>query len=156
VAGVERQELFKKEINLDNIGSLEDRYAMNVLLYGVPDGRRSGPKTMLGLDRSCLLPGNGGYSAPSLQWRREMSARGRQEELNEKSHERTDIPVEIQTRMECKCSISNVDLKEKLFQRKKMSNGVRFEVFTAVTMKNAVFGDVTPCGSSKIRGFGRT
>jgi hypothetical protein len=26
-------------------------------------------------------------------------------------------------------------------------NCVRFEVFTAVTMKNAIFWDVTPCGS---------
>jgi hypothetical protein len=26
---------------------------------------------------------------------------------------------------------------------------VRFEVFTAVTMKNGVFCDVTPCGSCK-------
>jgi hypothetical protein len=26
---------------------------------------------------------------------------------------------------------------------------VRFEVFTAVTKKNVVFWDVTPCGSSK-------
>jgi hypothetical protein len=26
---------------------------------------------------------------------------------------------------------------------------VKFEVFTAVTMKNAVFLDVTPCGSCK-------
>jgi hypothetical protein len=26
---------------------------------------------------------------------------------------------------------------------------VRFEVFTALTMKNGVFGDVTPCGSCK-------
>jgi hypothetical protein len=31
--------------------------------------------------------------------------------------------------------------------------GVRFEVFTAVTMKNAVFWDVTPCGSCKNRHF---
>jgi hypothetical protein len=31
---------------------------------------------------------------------------------------------------------------------------VRFEVFTAVTVKNAVFWDVTPCGSSKNRSFG--
>jgi hypothetical protein len=29
-----------------------------------------------------------------------------------------------------------------------------FEVFTAVTMKNAVFWDVTPCGSCKNRRFG--
>jgi hypothetical protein len=33
---------------------------------------------------------------------------------------------------------------------------VRFEVFTAVTMKNAVFWDVTPCGSCKNRPFGGT
>jgi hypothetical protein len=33
---------------------------------------------------------------------------------------------------------------------------VRFEVFTAVTMKNAVFWDVRPCGSYKNRHFGGT
>jgi hypothetical protein len=33
---------------------------------------------------------------------------------------------------------------------------VRFEVFTAVTMKNCVFWDVTPCGSCKSRRFGGT
>jgi hypothetical protein len=33
---------------------------------------------------------------------------------------------------------------------------VRFEVFTAVTMKNYVFWDVTPCGSCKDRRFGGT
>jgi hypothetical protein len=33
---------------------------------------------------------------------------------------------------------------------------VRFEVFTAVTMKNDVFWDVTPCGSCKNRHFGGT
>jgi hypothetical protein len=33
---------------------------------------------------------------------------------------------------------------------------VRFEVFMAVTMKNAVFWDVMPCGSSKNRRFGGT
>jgi hypothetical protein len=33
---------------------------------------------------------------------------------------------------------------------------VRFEVFTAVTMKKGVFWDVTPCGSCKIRRFGGT
>jgi hypothetical protein len=31
---------------------------------------------------------------------------------------------------------------------------VRFEVFTAVTMKNGVFWDVTPCDSCKNRRFG--
>jgi hypothetical protein len=35
-------------------------------------------------------------------------------------------------------------------------NYVRFEVFMAVTMKNAVFLDVIPCGSCKNRRFGRT
>jgi hypothetical protein len=33
---------------------------------------------------------------------------------------------------------------------------VRFEVFTAVTMKNGVFWVVTPCGSCKDRRFGGT
>jgi hypothetical protein len=33
---------------------------------------------------------------------------------------------------------------------------VRFEVSTAVTMKNGVFWDVTPCGSCKTRRFGGT
>jgi hypothetical protein len=33
---------------------------------------------------------------------------------------------------------------------------VRFEVFTAVTMKNGVFCVVTPCGSCKNRRFGGT
>jgi hypothetical protein len=32
-----------------------------------------------------------------------------------------------------------------------MTKIVRFEVFTAVTMKNGVFWDVTPCGSCKTR-----
>jgi hypothetical protein len=32
---------------------------------------------------------------------------------------------------------------------------VRLEVFTAVTMKNGVFCDVTPCGSCKNRRLGR-
>jgi hypothetical protein len=31
---------------------------------------------------------------------------------------------------------------------------VRFDVFKAVTMKNGVFWDVTPCGSCKNRRFG--
>jgi hypothetical protein len=33
---------------------------------------------------------------------------------------------------------------------------VRFEVFTAVTMKNGGFWDVMPCGSCKNRRFGGT
>jgi hypothetical protein len=37
-----------------------------------------------------------------------------------------------------------------------MRNCVRFEVFAAVTMKNGVLWDVTPCGSCKNRRFGGT
>jgi hypothetical protein len=33
---------------------------------------------------------------------------------------------------------------------------VRYEVITAVTMKNGVFWDVVPCGSCKNRRFGGT
>jgi hypothetical protein len=33
---------------------------------------------------------------------------------------------------------------------------VRFEIFMAMTMKNCVFWDVTPCGSCKNRRFGGT
>jgi hypothetical protein len=35
-------------------------------------------------------------------------------------------------------------------------NYVRFEVFTAVTMKNGEFWNVMPCGSCKNRRFGGT
>jgi hypothetical protein len=41
-------------------------------------------------------------------------------------------------------------------KRQLKSNYVRFEVSTAVTMKNAVFWEVTPCGSCKNRRFGGT
>jgi hypothetical protein len=37
-----------------------------------------------------------------------------------------------------------------------LNKDVTFEVFTAVTMKNCVFWDVTPCGSCKNRRFGGT
>jgi hypothetical protein len=36
------------------------------------------------------------------------------------------------------------------------SHHVRFEVFTAVTMKNAVFWDKVPCRSCVNRRFGKT
>jgi hypothetical protein len=38
--------------------------------------------------------------------------------------------------------------------RKPSISNVRFEVFTAVTMKNAIFWDVMPCGSCRNRRFG--
>jgi cytidine deaminase len=34
-------------------------------------------------------------------------------------------------------------------EHKVFNSYVRFEVFTVVAMKNAVFSDVTPCGSCK-------
>jgi hypothetical protein len=40
--------------------------------------------------------------------------------------------------------------------QKQDRNYVRFEVFTAVTMKNAVFWDVAPCRSGVTRRFGGT
>jgi cytidine deaminase len=36
------------------------------------------------------------------------------------------------------------------------NTSIRFEVFKAVTMKNDIFWNVTPCGSCKNRHFGRT
>jgi hypothetical protein len=42
------------------------------------------------------------------------------------------------------------------FKKENIAEGVRFEVFTPVTMKNCVFWDVTPCGSCKNRRFGGT
>jgi hypothetical protein len=43
-----------------------------------------------------------------------------------------------------------------LYSLPSMITIVRFEVITAVTMKNGVFWDVTPCGSCKNRRFGGT
>jgi hypothetical protein len=46
--------------------------------------------------------------------------------------------------------------KLKPIRRETVIAYVRFELFTAVTMKNGVFWDVTPCGSCKNRRFGGT
>jgi hypothetical protein len=43
-----------------------------------------------------------------------------------------------------------------IIETEKSGKGVRFEVFTAVTMKIGVFWVVTPCGSCKNRRFGGT
>jgi hypothetical protein len=54
-------------------------------------------------------------------------------------------------------SSDTLALTLKLFYALQTSiNCVRFEVFTAVTMKTGVFWDVTPCGSCKNRRFGGT
>ena len=42
------------------------------------------------------------------------------------------------------------------FQCRQSMQHVRFEVFTAVTMKKAVFWDVAPCRCGVIRRFGGT
>jgi hypothetical protein len=52
--------------------------------------------------------------------------------------------------------VSNEKCELLLFGGKVISERVRFEVFTAVTMKNGVFWDVTPCGSCKNPRFGGT
>jgi hypothetical protein len=40
-----------------------------------------------------------------------------------------------------------------IYTNKQTNKHVRFEVFTAVTMKKGVFWDVAPCGSCKNRRF---
>jgi hypothetical protein len=52
--------------------------------------------------------------------------------------------------------ISVSDYASPFFTSKFFLVNVRFEVFTAVTMKNDVFWDITPCGSCKNRRFGGT
>jgi hypothetical protein len=47
-------------------------------------------------------------------------------------------------------------VNENIIELKQISARLRFEVSTAVTMKNAVFGDMTSCGSCMNRRFGRT
>jgi membrane carboxypeptidase/penicillin-binding protein len=53
-------------------------------------------------------------------------------------------------------SNNNHNSTDRITQSTTYLNDVRFEVFTAVTMKNAVFWDVTPCGSCENRRFGGT
>jgi hypothetical protein len=53
------------------------------------------------------------------------------------------------TRLDMQCSLSYRKLAYYLVRR----TYVRFEVFTAVTMKNGFFWDVPPCGSCMNRGF---
>jgi hypothetical protein len=57
---------------------------------------------------------------------------------------------------EMKMSECSIDHSEKILSEKMLMSVVRLEVFTAVTMKNGVFWDVTPCGSCKNRRFGGT
>jgi hypothetical protein len=48
----------------------------------------------------------------------------------------------------------HVHMEHSVLLRAFLYDCVRFEVSTAVTMKNAMFWDVTPCGSCKNRRFG--
>jgi hypothetical protein len=48
-----------------------------------------------------------------------------------------------------RCLIVELDSGNKL-------QHITFEVFTAVTKEDAVFSDLTPCGSCKNRSFGGT
>jgi hypothetical protein len=54
---VEQQALFKKQLNFDIVWSLEDRYRERCL-YGIAEGHRRGPETMLAPGRSCLPAGS--------------------------------------------------------------------------------------------------
>jgi hypothetical protein len=54
------------------------------------------------------------------------------------------------------CCAKKFDVKCILASRTFTLFVVRFEVFTAVAMRNAVFWDVTPCGSCKNRRLGGT
>jgi hypothetical protein len=56
---------------------------------------------------------------------------GSKNKTTKKMHEATDFSV----------------VRFEVFTAVTMKNVVRFEVFTAVTMKNGVFWDVAPCGS---------
>jgi hypothetical protein len=47
-------------------------------------------------------------------------------------------------------------ITEACLSKNEMSDCACFEVFTAVTMKNAIFWDAEPCGSCKSPGFGVT
>jgi hypothetical protein len=58
--------------------------------------------------------------------------------------------------MMMKINITFLSLRKQTLCVKKESINVRFEVFTAVTMKNGIFWVVTPCGSCKNRRFGGT
>jgi hypothetical protein len=53
-------------------------------------------------------------------------------------------------------SITKLDVFQPHFEKQSYTKVVRLEVFTAVTMKNGVFWDVTPCGSCTNRRFGGT
>jgi hypothetical protein len=52
---------------------------------------------------------------------------------------------------------SIIDIAVRAFRKTVFfDRNTRFEVFTAVTMKNGVFWNITPCGSFKNRRFGGT
>jgi hypothetical protein len=89
-AAVEWQELREKEINVDNISSLEDRYREQRLIVQRRRGERSGPKTVLGPGRSSLPPASVSYVTPSLPFEKEKFVRSqaRTTLLEEPSEER--------------------------------------------------------------------
>jgi hypothetical protein len=52
--------------------------------------------------------------------------------------------------------VKDLQQQRKIYLKVTNKINVRFEVYTAVAMKNVVFWDVTPCGSCKNRRFGGT
>jgi hypothetical protein len=59
-------------------------------------------------------------------------------------------------RMVLRCAFVEIPEVWKCALKMNIIWAVRFEVFTAVTMKNGVFWVVTPCGSCKNQRFGGT
>jgi hypothetical protein len=66
------------------------------------------------------------------------------------------LTVSVYVRTTRNTEVHSVVRMRRAFDTVKQVVHVRFEVFTAVTMKNCVFWDVTPCGSCKNRRFGGT
>jgi hypothetical protein len=59
-------------------------------------------------------------------------------------------------KLNCAVPIFGNDIKKSECKSGGNYEDVRFEVFTAVTVKNGVFWDVPPCGSCNNRTFGGT
>jgi hypothetical protein len=89
-AAVERQELLKEEINVDNIGSLEDRCGERRLAVRRRRGAKKRTQDSVGSGRSSLPPVSESYVTPPLPSEKEkfVSAQARTTLLEEPPEER--------------------------------------------------------------------
>jgi hypothetical protein len=53
-------------------------------------------------------------------------------------------------------TLTSIVFRTLYYNNANVGSYVRFEVFTAVAMKNGVFWNITPCGSCRHRHFGGT